>query len=188
MALDATAGGAAADSYFTLTEATDYFTARGVTAWTSATDPNKEIAARKAATYLDNQYRGRWVGIRTNETQSLAWPRMGDTQLRLRDLLSYSLVDLDGYEIAPDSVPAQIKQAAMEAALLALTGSTLEPTLARGGAIKSISKTVGPLSKDITYEDGAPTIDRYTVIEGLLRGLVKSTPGARSGNVTLVRA
>jgi hypothetical protein len=76
----------------------------------------------------------------------------------------------------------------MEAALLSLSGTVLEPLLVRGGQVKSIGKSVGPLRKDITYTDGAPAIDRYTVIEGLLRGLVTSTPGSSSGNTTLVRA
>ncbi len=76
----------------------------------------------------------------------------------------------------------------MEAALLVLSGSSLEPVLDRGGQIKSISKGVGPLSKSVTYMDGAPTLPRYTVIDGLLSDLAKSSPGATSGNVSLVRA
>ena len=75
----------------------------------------------------------------------------------------------------------------MEAALLVLSGSSLEPVLDRGGQIKSISKGVGPLQKSITYMDGASNLPRYTVLDGLLSALVKSAPGASSGNVSLVR-
>lgn len=186
MALTVTPGASNADSYATLAEADAYFTARGIATWTG-TDAVKEQALRRATAYLDNQYRGRWVGIRTNETQSLAWPRMGDVSLHVRDSLTYSLLDIDGFEIPSDSVPTQIKHAQIEAALLILTGSSLEPTLPRGGMVKRERKKVGPLEKETEWQDGASAIDRYTVIEGLLRGLVTGTPGASVGNVRLVR-
>lgn len=186
MALNTTPGAADADSYFTLDEANTYFSSRGITAWTG-TDTVKENAARRGTTYLDNQYRGRWVGVRSFEAQLLAWPRLQGFR-GYAGGLTEPLLDLDGFEIPYDSIPAQIKTAAMEAALLALTGVTMEPRLERGGQIKSIGKSVGPLRKDITYMDGAPAVDRFVVIEGLLRGLVNSMPGSTSGNVPLVRS
>lgn len=181
------------DSYFSIAEADAYFSARGVTAWASATTDVKEQSARKGTTYLENQYRGRWKGYRAEQAQVLAWPRVGDggdSRFRLagESFIVRGLIDLDGFEIPTNEVPLQVKTAAMEAALLAVSGVTLEPRLERGGQIKSISKGVGPLSKSVTYMDGAPSVDRYTVIDGLLRGLVKSAPGATSGNVSLVRA
>jgi hypothetical protein len=180
MALNSTAGDAAAESYFSLAEATTYFTNRGVTAWTG-TDAVKEQAARKGTSYLDNAYRNRWKGYRTAQTQALAWPRVGST------FFVYGIVDEDGFEIPTNVVPDQIKRAAMEAALLSMS-VTLEPTLERGGQIKSKTETVGPISESTTWMDGAPAVDRYSAIEGLLRGLVTSTPGASAGNVRLVRS
>lgn len=182
MALNTTPGAADADSYFTLDEANAYFSSRGIATWTGS-DTVKENAARRGTTYLDNQYRGRWVGVRSFKAQLLAWPRQNGTRG-----WGYPLLDLDGFDIPADSVPQQIKNAAMEAALLALTGVDMEPRLERGGMIKSIGKSVGPLRKDITYMDGAPAVDRFLAIEGLLRGLVNSTPGSTSGNVPLVRS
>lgn len=192
MALNSTAGSATADSYFSLEEAATYFTARGVAAWTG-TDTAKEQAARKGTTYLDNAYRDRWKGYRTEQAQALAWPRIGsggDARFRLpgQTFAVYGIIDSDGFEIPTNTVPEQVKRAAMEAALLALGGTVLEPALARGGQIKSIDKSVGPLRKAITYVDGAPVVDRYTVIDGLLRGLVTGAPGAMSGTVRLERA
>lgn len=192
MALVTTPGAENADSYFTLDEANAYFSGRGITAWTGI-DAVKENAARRGTSYLDNQYRGRWKGYRTEQAQSLAWPRIGsggDSRLRAQGetFAVYGIVDEDGFEIPTNVVPQQIKTAAMEAALLALTGVNMEPRLERGGQIKSIGKGVGPLRKDITYMDGAPAVDRFLAIEGLLRGLVNSTPGATSGNVRLVRS
>lgn len=192
MALVTTPGAIDADSYFSLAEATTYFTARGVTAWTG-TDTVKEQAARKGTAYLDNAYRNRWKGYRTEQAQSLAWPRVGpggDSRFRLpvgSTFFVYGIVDEDGFEIPTDTVPEQIKRAAMEAALLSMS-VTLEPTLERGGQIKSISKGIGPMQKSVTYMDGAPAVNRYSSIDGLLRGLVTSTPGASAGNVRLVRS
>lgn len=182
MTITATPGSATADSYVTVAEADAYFTARNVTTWTGA-DTVKEPALRKATAYLDNQYRLRWVGVRSVEAQALAWPRRDGYRG-----WGYPLLDADGFDIAVDGVPQQVKNACAEAALLALTGVTLEPRLERGGQIKSIGKSVGPLRKDITYADGASIMDRITSIEGILRGLVKSTPGSTSSTVSVVRA
>lgn len=192
MTLETTAGATDADSYASIAEADAYFTSRGIAAWTGS-DSLKESALRKGTTYLENQYRDRWKGYRTEQAQALAWPRIGaggDARWRVpgETFAIYGIIDSDGFEIPTNAVPQQVKNATMEAALLALGGTALEPLLARGGQIKSIGKSVGPLRKDITYMDGAPAVDRYTVIEGLLRGLVKSTPGSSSGNVSLVRA
>lgn len=182
MTLETTPGAANADSYASLEEANAYFTARGNATWTG-TDEAKETALRRGTAYLDNVYRTKWRGRRSTETQALAWPRIDGVRG-----WGYPLLDLDGFDIQSDSVPAQVKNAAIEAALITLSGAALEPTLERGGQIKSISKGVGPLNKSVTYMDGAPSVDRYTAIEGLLRGLVTGTPGASSGNVRLVRA
>jgi hypothetical protein len=186
MALAVPPGANAADSYATVAEADAYFTARGVTTWTG-TDANKENALRRATSYLDNQYGDLWRGARATREQALAWPRVDGSRDPWRPSWSYPLIDADGFQIGTDEIPAKLKRACVEAALLALTGVTLEPRLERGGAIKSISKGVGPLSKSITYQDGAPTVDRHTAIEGLLRGLVTGTPGAMTGIVRLVR-
>jgi hypothetical protein len=186
MTLISTSGAPDADSFVSLAEADAYFTARGETRW-AGTDTAKENALRRGTAYLENQYRTRWVGIRSTQSQALSWPRVDGYRNPYRVSIQYPILDVDGFQIARDVVPVQVKNATFEAALLAITGATLEPTLIRGGAVKSTSKTVGPISKSVTYTDGAPVIDRYTAIEGILRGLVSSTPGASSGTARLVR-
>ncbi|MGJ5032352.1 DnaT-like ssDNA-binding protein [Bradyrhizobium sp. HKCCYLS2038] len=187
MSLDSTPGGAAAESYFSIAEADTYFAARGNAAWAAATTTAKEQAARAGTQYLENTYRTRWVGLTAAQTQALAWPRVDGQRGGMGRSFGYGytfpLYDINGWAIDSTTIPAQIKYAAMQAALLALGGVSLEPTLERGGQIHSISKGVGPLSKSIVYVDGAPARDTYTAIEGYLRGLVQS-----SGNVKLVRA
>lgn len=191
MALITTPGAADADSYVTLTEFNTYCdkTSRGV----SGTDAELEALLRKGTAYLENQYRGRWKGYRTEQAQALAWPRIGsggDSRLRAQGdtFAVYGIVDLDGFEIPTNAIPQQIKDAQCEVALLAFAGVSMEPRLERGGMIKSIGKSVGPLRKDITYMDGAPAVDRFLAVEGLLRGLVNSMPGSTSGNVRLARS
>lgn len=186
MTLVTTPGAANADSYASLVEANAYFTARGINAWTG-TDIVKEQALRRATTYLDNQYRDKWRGIRYEQAQNLAWPRVNGYRSTSGGMIE-PLYDVDGFEIAYDAIPAQVRNATCEAALLVIGGVTLEPRLERGGQIKSLDKSVGPLRKAVVYMDGAPVVDQITVIQGLLRGLVTGTPGSTSGNVSLVRA
>lgn len=187
MSLDSTPGGASAESYFSISEADTYFANRGVTAWAAGSAPAKEQAARLGTQFLENNYRTRWVGLTSTQTQALAWPRVDGARGGQGRSFGYGwtfpLYDINGWAIDSTTIPAQVKYAAMEAALLALGGTKLEPTLERGGQIHSISKTVGPLSKSIVYADGAPARDTYTAIDGYLRGLVQS-----SNNVKLVRA
>lgn len=183
MALITTPGADNADSFFTIEEADAYFSGRGVTAWIGTIDA-KESAARRGSSYISTQYK--WRGLAATPTQALAWPRVDGYRTRYRSF-TYYMLDPEGFEIPDTVIPQAVKTAAMEAALLALTGVTLEPRLERGGAIKSIGKSVGPLRKDITYMDGAPIMDRYIAIEGLLRGFVTAMPGSSSGNVKLVR-
>lgn len=192
MTLTTTPGAADADSYATVEEFTAYHDARGTTYAASPTSAI-ENALRRGTQYLDNAYRGRWQGYRTNETQALAWPRIGsggDSRFRFpgQSFAIYGIIDEDGFEIGADVVPAQIKNAAIEAALITLSGATLEPTLVRGGNVTSLTEQVGPISTSTTWAAGASPLDRFTAIEGLLRGLVTSTPGAGSGNVRLVRS
>jgi hypothetical protein len=178
-------GAADADAFASVAEYDAYLLARGIA--NTDTTTTKENNLRIGTSYLVNAYRERWKGIAVAQTQALPWPRVDGYRTLYRSM-TYPLLDPEGFLITDTTVPVQVKNANIEAALLAKAGVTLEPTLARGGAIKSIGKSVGPLRKDIVYVDGASVLDRYVAIEGLLRGLVTGTPGSTSGNVTLVRS
>jgi len=175
-----------ADSYAAVADADAYWTARGEVLWTGATSV-KEAALRRATVYFDNQYRQRWKGIRATQFQSLAWPRVDGYRAYGTGYI-LPLLDLDGFLISTTLVPLQIKNATIEAALLTLTGVDLQPTLTSEDFATSVGKSVGTLRKDIVYRDGISPLDRFTAIEGILRGLVKSTPGSGSGTVRMVRA
>ena len=76
--IDATAGGADANSYITLSDAQDIIDGMvedaDVTAWGSATDDQKNRALYTATQRLDRE---RFLGARATDTQALQWPRTG---------------------------------------------------------------------------------------------------------------
>jgi len=170
MALDATIGGASADTYGTLAESDAYFAARESGNWDGSNE-HKEMALRKAATYLDNVGRGKWKGIRTNRDQARAWPR------------SYA-IDSDGYSYEADTIPDVLKYAQFEAAKIIAGGTELETTLSR--AVKS--EQVGPLS--VTYMDGAALQAQYPQVTNWLSDLVNGGFGNNGswGGGKIVRA
>lgn len=188
MSLNSTPGDANADSYISLADADAYFTARGESTWTG-TDAKKENALRRGTTYLDNQYRTRWLGLTVTIQQSLSWPRCDGMRGYYRGYTQL-LLDINGFQIPQTVVPIQVQRAAAEAALLYLQGVVLEPRLIGQNlaGIKSITKKVDVLQTTTEYGEIEATIDRYLVIEGLLRGLVLSTPGSPTGTVQLLRS
>jgi hypothetical protein len=170
MALDATVGGASADTYGTLTEANTYWTARQSAAWGSS-DAVKEYALRKAAQFLDNVYRGKWKGQKVDSAQALAWPRGWVT-------------DAEGFGVPSDSIPQQVKNAQFEAAKIIAGGTELEATIER--AVKR--EQVGALM--VEYMDGASLKAQYPQVTGWISDLVIGGSGVGSsyGSSAIVRA
>lgn len=110
MAIDATVGGAAANSYVTLTVAQSYFDARLETeAWDDATEEQQEAALVMAALRLEQEP---WVGCEVTSTQALRWPRYGATKR-------------NGWAYLSTEVPVDVQNAQCELALGFLSDSTL---------------------------------------------------------------
>ena len=88
--IDATAGGANANSYITLTEANTFVEAMiestDVGKWTTGTDDSRSRALTAAAEHLDRE---RFLGARATDTQARQWPRTG---VRKPDLTSATLL------------------------------------------------------------------------------------------------
>lgn len=149
MALDTTVGGANSDSYASVTEADTYHAAYGNTAWAAiSTIALKEAALRKAAQYIDTKS---FVGVKTSSSQALEWPRYN--------------VTIDGYDVLSSAIPAAIKTAQMEAALIA-SAESLTPNLSNGSVIE---ETVGKITKrysDYTKDGGK----KWPLVDKLLRG------------------
>jgi DnaT-like ssDNA binding protein len=110
MALDATVGGAAANSYLSQSAASAFFVGRlDADEWAAASLADQEAALIMATLRLDCEY---YRGIRVTITQRLQWPR-------------YSTYDRDGLLLDSTLIPVMIQQATCELALALLK----EPTL-----------------------------------------------------------
>lgn len=144
MALDATIGGANADSYATVIEATAYNAARTFSSlWVSAADDVKDAAMRMACRLLDASFT--WTGSPVDSTQALCWPRNG-------------MLTRNGFDIPSTTIPKELKNAQAEFArqLIAADRSADNDVLKQN--IKSLS--AGPVSLSWRLpSDGANSLD-----------------------------
>lgn len=122
--IDATTGGATANSYLTIAAAdTIADTLLGTLAWSSATTDQKTRALITATRGLDTL---NWIGSRTSTTQALDWPRTD--------------ASCDGLDYADNAIPAPIQNATFDLANALLSDSTLlqSPTGSTGELIPGI--------------------------------------------------
>lgn len=128
-----------------------------------ATDAQIEAALIRATAAVDGYMGSRWPGLRLTSAQALDWPRSGAW-------------DRDGWPLT--GLPAAVKVAAMEAALVELgsLGALTEPQ-SRGGQITR--EKVGPVETE--YAKGAPAATMYPAISQALSRIV------RGGGVTTER-
>jgi len=113
LALDATVGGAGANSFGTIAEGDAYFADRlFASGWTSASDANKAAALVMATRALNSLC---YLGTAAADTQALAFPRTG-------------LTLPSGYATSTGAIPQLVKEAMFEFALFLLNATT-DPTL-----------------------------------------------------------
>jgi len=108
MAIDATEGGANANSYGTTAEATAYFAGRlNATGYTDADGEIQEQALRQATTFLDARIT--WIGDIKDQTtpQALAWPRVYD----------FTVDTPEDILVLGEAIPKDLKNAQFEFAL-----------------------------------------------------------------------
>lgn len=178
-----------ADSYVSVDDATAYHAARGNTGWATAGSSDggqspasfaaQEAALRRATTFIDATYRGRFPGYPLKgRAQALEWPRSGAYVVvpdngRSEGLLyhgnrEYAFVD-GIYQIPTNQVPREINAAVCEAALRELVKpGSLAPDLKRGGAIKS----AGAGSARVEFFGGAPATTTFQAIDLALAALL----------------
>lgn len=115
-------GSATADALISVDYADDYHAARGNTDWTGS-KALKEAAIRRATNYISTAIH--WMGTRTRaREQALSWPRAG-------------VVDREGYGIASDTIPVEIKAAVAEIALREfVTPGMMTPDFTASAAVK----------------------------------------------------
>lgn len=166
MAIDATVGGASANSFGALLEYQAYGALRG---WTlGVDDAADEINLLRSMDHLIRNYTLK--GYKTTEAQALPYPRVTD-------------VYIDGYIVATDIVPQQWKDAEFEMAFLIQSGATPLATV-ENGAVKVSMVKAGPVESETTYS-GARETPRYVAIEGLVQPFI--TGGGNSGTVKIGR-
>ena len=175
--IDATAGGANANSYITLTEANTFVEAMisstDVSKWTTGTDDTRNRALAAAAQRLDRE---RFLGARATDTQSMQWPRTG---VRKPDTYVNTYSTGFPFRISEDyftdtEIPDQIKRAQIELAVY-LHNNT--DGISLGGLEDFKSVQVGSIS--VTPDkSGAIGADRVPpMFERYLTSLRISGPG-----------
>ena len=112
--IDATVGGASANSYVTVAEATSYFEGRlNASEWSGASDDEQIRALIMAARRIDQEV---YVGRSYDDDQAMQWPRTG-------------VYDPNDRIYGTDEVPERVKRGQLELALALLqTTDLLEDT------------------------------------------------------------
>lgn len=134
--IDATIGGATANSYLTVAAA-DTLTESmlGTLAWTTATTDSKTRALITATRGLDTLG---WIGSKASTTQALDWPRTG--------------VSCDGVDYDSTAIPAQILYATFDLAnsLLTTPNLLLTPPASSTALIPGIpNRTLSKIKADV---------------------------------------
>jgi hypothetical protein len=175
--IDATAGGANANSYLTLSDAQAIVDGMvedaDVTAWASATTDQKNRALYTATQRLDRE---RFLGARATDTQSLQWPRTG---VRKPDTYVNTYATGFPFRISDDyftdtEIPDQVKRAQV---VLAVYLNNNKDGIGLSGLEDFKSVSIGSIS--ITPDKtGAVGADRVPpLLERYLTGLRISGPG-----------
>jgi hypothetical protein len=153
-------GSTTAESYASVAEATSYHSRFGNTAWAAATEPQQEIALRKATRYIDGEYGSRWGGRRTNQNQALDWPR--------------SFVYEDEFYQDATSIPQRLKDATSIMALAALAEDIYPDIGEDDGSVKMTRVKVGPIEIEDEFIGGAKETKFYRSVDDLLSRFITS--------------
>jgi len=177
--IDATVGGASANSYLTLAAAQDLIDGMvendDVTAWASATTDQKNRALYTATQRIDRE---RFLGARATDTQALQWPRTGvrkpDTYINTYAIGFPFKITTDYY--TDTEIPDQIKQAQV---VLAVYLNNNKDGMGLSGLEDYKSVTIGSLSVTSAGASAMATgADRVPpIFERYLTGLRISGPG-----------
>lgn len=158
MALDATVGGANANSYCLVSEADAYHAQTlNASVWTAATNGTKETALQWATRILDTEVD--WAGWIVTETQALRWPR-GEVYTR------------DGVLLSQLAIPTFLKQATAELAKSLIAGDRT----AEAGSVGIAELTVDVIN--IVFDKS----DKKTVLPPSVLAMVRPYGTALNGS------
>jgi hypothetical protein len=148
-------------SYSSVADADQYIDdIGGNSTWASASTSDKELALIQGSQYLDLKYTRNWLGARVSGTQALAWPRES--------------VNIDGHLRNSNEIPANLKYATSELAVIWLVGSKADlfvDETAPAGPIKSENVSIGSISVNTTYASASSTQKVYTKVNALVSTL-----------------
>lgn len=153
-----------AESYSSVAEVAAYVALYDITGWDSnTTTDEKEVALRKATSYLDLVYGKNYKGSRNTKTQGLKWPRTGAV--------------VNEFEVEDNEIPKDLKTATMIVAVKMLNGEDFLPDLDSPEALIRERVKIGPIEVDETYAGGKGQYKRYTEVEELMEGLTIGMSG-----------
>ncbi|WP_457302466.1 DnaT-like ssDNA-binding protein [Phyllobacterium sp. P5_D12] len=156
-------GSSTANAFWDAASIGTYHTSHGNAAWIGA-DTLKEAAIIRATAFLSNSYQ--WQGYKRNgRPQALAWPRV-------------DVVDCEGWGVAFDEVPIEIKYATAEIALRELiTPGSMNPDFTASEQVKR--EKVGELEVEYlnsnTSAEGARPV--LLIVRDLIGGLLRKGAG-----------
>jgi hypothetical protein len=153
-----------ADSYVSLEASRIYWLARGFD-YSGFAGDEIEAALRRASSYLDGRYGGRFPGFPVQgRAQSLCWPRTKAN-------------DRSGQAIASNAVPSEVAKAIQEAAWreLVVPGSLSPDTVSQ----RVLSESVAGIS--VSYANAGDQRPLLTIIEEVLGPILEP------GNVTFLQ-
>lgn len=159
-------GLAAANSYVSVSDTDTYALTVSNTVWAGLSNPVKETFLIAAFQTLNDAVRFPYVGKRKTSSQSGLWPRL-------------DAVELNGPEISSTTIPIQLKQAAINLALLQAAGDTTSVSFSLGGASNLKRRKVDVLEREYfspTELSGASPLSMYpynAAVDGLLRPLLR---------------
>lgn len=169
--IDATIGGASANSYQSVSDSDTYFADRlNTDDWSDASADNKARAKIMATRRLNRE---NWYGARVTTTQALAWPRIG--VLKPDGSAGFGLGNYYGFgECYLDTeIPDLVKQAENELALAYLQGFSDD----EGDAIEEFQEAGGMRVK---FRQSRPDGVLPATVTRLISPLL-------AGSITLVR-
>jgi hypothetical protein len=177
LVLEATPGADDANAYATVAEADEYTSYRvGSAAWAALTADQKIQALVTAAGDIDTlENDPGFIGERTDDLQSMAWPRTGT-------------------DYADDGLPLTRVNATIELAMTYApafaTGSTTDVLATESGNGNITREKVGPLETEYfaAGSGGATAFTRFpAVVQRLLFALVQLPADAGWGSATVTR-
>jgi hypothetical protein len=176
--IDATVGGANANSYLTLAAAQEiidgFVQDTDVTAWASATTDQKNRALFTATQRLDRE---RFLGARATDTQALQWPRTGvrkpDTYINTYSVGFPFRITTDYY--TDTEIPQQVQYAQV---VLATYLNNNPDGIGLSGLEDYKNVKIGSIDVTPNLGYGAVGVDKIPpIVERYLTGLRISGPG-----------